>query len=146
MGKVLTTTVGGFFLATVAACTAPQGVATNEPAAGVCQSSQATETPWLDSSAVAEVKDWRVREGKQMTWRQRGARIYLAPQAGMTAGWLQELVDCAVSRAGDASDPLAVPGIKARAANAGDGFVIEIEAPTRQDADEVLRRAQALRG
>ena len=129
-----------FLVVGLAACA---GTQKSQPElAGVCDpAAQATaEKPWLDQQSVVAVEKWRGREGKQLTWRDFGARIYLKPQPGMTEAWLQELVDCADG----AADPVTVPGTRTLVSRSGNGFVLRIEAESRTGAREVIRRAQAL--
>lgn len=81
-----------------------------------------------------------------------GATVLFRATPGMTAEWLQRIVDCHLARNAalghDVPEmsycPLVLPGVTARARSTRGGFAIDVRADDRDTADEVLRRAQAL--
>jgi hypothetical protein len=90
--------------------------------------------------------------GKIGGYRQNGASIVVRAVPGMTAEWLQRLVDCHTARnaaLGYAMPemehcPLMLKGITASVTSTGRGFVVAIRASDVDTAREILRRAQAL--
>jgi hypothetical protein len=81
-----------------------------------------------------------------------GARVVLRARPGLTAEWLQRVLEChvaqgaAAGRAGepDARSPLAVPGARVRVQSVGDGFAVDVTASAPAAAREILRRARSL--
>jgi hypothetical protein len=82
-----------------------------------------------------------------------GAVVVFRAVPGMTAEWLQRLVDCHVARnnalGNDVPEmpycPLVPKGVTAKVSSTGDGFAVRIESRDPETAKEVLRRAQALK-
>jgi hypothetical protein len=91
---------------------------------------------------------------KQQTPKLQGAVVTFRAVPGMTAEWLQRVVDCHVARnASMGFDmpemsfcPLAVKGARAKVASTGNGFAVTVESDDPAAAQEILRRAQALVG
>lgn len=83
-----------------------------------------------------------------------GAEIVFAALPGMTAEWLQRVVDCHLARnavLGDAAKempycPLAVPHVKATVRSAGNGFAVDISSGDDKSVKEVIGRAERLTG
>ena len=81
-----------------------------------------------------------------------GAEVVFSALPGMTAEWLQRVVDCHLARNAVLSDstsempycPLAVPHVKAVARSVGNGFAVDISSNDEQSVKEVLARAQRL--
>jgi hypothetical protein len=81
-----------------------------------------------------------------------GASIVIRAAPGLTAEWLQRVVDCHIARdaAADAdpvdvaNSPLALPGISATVASASDGFSVMILSDDSAVAAEIRRRAQGM--
>ncbi len=125
------------------------GIATTS-SAPLCTTGAVPDAPVLSPDVVVSAAKWQRREGKQMLYRLRGAKVRLAAQPGLTEQWLQEQVDCQMasyaSGETNGADPLAVPGVKARVIGVRAGFVVELEAADAQAAREVLQRALALNG
>jgi hypothetical protein len=90
--------------------------------------------------------------GKFTTTRLVGARVVVLAQPGLTAEWLQRLLDChlahmaAVGPAAAHADacPLALPGVSATVTSVGDGFAVVIVADDEESAAIVLARARAI--
>lgn len=80
-----------------------------------------------------------------------GARVTFRAVPGMTAEWLQRVVDCHLARNAAAAStedmpfcPLAVPHVSARVSSTGNGFSVDVTSEDEQAALEVVRRAQRL--
>ena len=80
-----------------------------------------------------------------------GARITFRAVQGMTAEWLQRVVDCHLARnevVGAMEDmsfcPLAVPHATAVVSSTGSGFSVDVTADRQDDALEIVRRARSL--
>jgi hypothetical protein len=86
--------------------------------------------------------------------KMQGAVVTFRAVPGMTAEWLQRVVDCHVARNASmgfnmpemATCPLAVKGAKGKVASTGNGFAVTVESDDSNSAQEILRRAQALTG
>jgi hypothetical protein len=82
-----------------------------------------------------------------------GAVITVRAVPGLTAEWLQTIVDCHVARnnalGNEMSEmaycPLNIKGITAKVTSAGNGFAVTIESQNSDSAKEILKRAQALK-
>jgi hypothetical protein len=91
--------------------------------------------------------------GKQAADRLAGASVVFRAVPGMTTEWLQRVVDCHLARnsalGNDVPEmsycPLVPKGVTAKVSSAGDGFTVTIESQDSSIAQEVLRRAQALK-
>ena len=83
-----------------------------------------------------------------------GAEVVFAALPGMTAEWLQRVVDCHLARnpvLGDAAKempycPLAVPHVKATVRSAGNGFAVDISSDDDRSVREVISRAERITG
>jgi hypothetical protein len=90
--------------------------------------------------------------GKFTTTRLVGARVVLLAQPGMTAEWLQRILDCHLAHmaaAGPAAAhahacPLSLPGVSASVTSVGDGFAVDVVADDVETAKLVLARAEAI--
>ncbi len=84
----------------------------------------------------------------------RGAVVTFHAVPGMTAEWLQRVVDCHVARNASMGFsmpempycPLAVKGARGTVASTGNGFAVMVESDDSTAAQEILRRSQALAG
>ncbi len=82
-----------------------------------------------------------------------GAVVTFRAVPGLTAEWLQRVVDCHLARnnalGNDVPEmpycPLVPKGITAKVESTGNGFAVRIESQDPNTAQEVLRRAQALK-
>ncbi len=106
-------------------------------------------SPFAHPGYVTEVvPDRTTTIDKRRRTELAGATVKVAAVPGVTAEWLQSLVDDHLStRASSADagwDPLALDGITAMVAPDGDDFAITIRSRDHATAKEVLRRADAL--
>jgi len=89
---------------------------------------------------------------KQPEMSLKGAVVTFRAVPGMTAEWLQRVVDCHLARNASMGFgmpemsfcPLAVKGARAKVTSAGNGFSVTVESNDPATAQEILRRAQAL--
>jgi hypothetical protein len=87
------------------------------------------------------------------TERTVGAVVTFRAVPGMTAEWLQRVVDCHLARNASlghavpemADCPLVPRGVQARVRSTGDGFAVEIRSDDAATAREILARAKRLR-
>jgi hypothetical protein len=92
--------------------------------------------------------------GKSKSTRTAGAEITFQAVPGLTAEWLQRVVDCHLARnaaigheaasAEMAHCPLTLRGVTAKVRSTGDGFVVAVRADDAATAQEILRRAEPL--
>jgi len=93
--------------------------------------------------------------GKTAKRRVAGAEIVFRAVPGLTAEWLQRVVDCHLARNAaighDAASsemafcPLAPRGAQASVRSVGDGFAVAVRADDDATAKEILRRAESSR-
>lgn len=93
--------------------------------------------------------------GKNKTTRTAGAEITFLAVPGLTAEWLQRVVDCHLARNAAighetassemAYCPLTLRGVTARVRSTGDGFAVAVRSDDEATAQEILRRAEALK-
>jgi hypothetical protein len=82
-----------------------------------------------------------------------GAVVTFRALPGLTAEWLQRVVECHIARNNAMGNdmpemtfcPLEPKGVNATVSSSGDGFAVRIESQDAKTAQEVLRRAQALK-
>ena len=92
------------------------------------------------------------RGSKSPMTRRAGGRAIVRAVPGMTAEWLQRVVNCHVARAAvvghDDPDmsfcPLALKKVRATVTSTGVGFAVEVRAQDEATAKEVVRRMEAL--
>lgn len=92
------------------------------------------------------------RIGRQTLGRTVGARVIFRAVPGMTAEWLQRLVNCHLARAaasgyempGMEYCPLMLEGVTATVFSVGDGFAVDIRSDDPQTQEAILQRARAL--
>lgn len=90
--------------------------------------------------------------GKLSTKRLEGATVSFRAVPGMTAQWLQRVIDCHLARNSAlghdvpemAYCPLVPKGVSATVTGTQTGFAVAVRGDTQETAQEVLRRAQAL--
>ena len=93
-----------------------------------------------------------VKSGKSSTQKAVGETVVFRAVPGMTAEWLQRVVDCHLARAAAVGHdmpemgycPLMVKGVKAKVTSAGNGFAVSVSADDAATVTEIKRRAQAL--
>lgn len=91
--------------------------------------------------------------GKLTTKRLDGAIVTFRAIPGMTAQWLQRVIDCHLARNAAlghdvpemAYCPLVPKGVTATVSGTQTGFAVAIRGDSQETANEVLRRAQALK-
>jgi hypothetical protein len=114
-------------------------------------------SPFAHREDVASVQPLTVKSavGKfGSSTRTMGAVVILRAVPGLTAQWLQRVVDCHVARNGalghDAAEmpdcPLVPNGITANVTPTETGFAVAIQSDDPAVAQEVLRRTQGLVG
>lgn len=82
-----------------------------------------------------------------------GARVVFVKAPGLSRAVLQKIIDCHIARADalghvvpeEAFCPLNPPNVKAVVKEASNGFVVDVTSDDKSAAQEVLRRAQALK-
>lgn len=93
-----------------------------------------------------------VASPKEQYAKVRGATVTFRAVPGMTAAWLQRVVDCHLARNAALGHvvpempfcPLVPNGVTAIVSEAGGGFAVAIQSDDDATAEEVLRRARAL--
>lgn len=93
-----------------------------------------------------------VRSGKGAVSKVVGATVVFRAVPGMTAEWLQRVVDCHLARAAAVGHempemdycPLELKGVKAKVTSAGNGFAVNISAEDDKTVEEIKKRALAL--
>lgn len=101
-----------------------------------------------DIASVAPLVE-RTNNGKQTAMHEVGATVTFRAVPGMTAEWLQRLVDCHLARnavlghdlAAMPDCPLVPRGVTARVHSVGDGFAVDIRGDGADATREVIARA-----
>lgn len=111
-------------------------------------------SPFYHREDISEVKTLteEVPLGKTKTTKTVGAEVVFRAVPGMTAEWLQRLVDCHQARAGAVGFkmpemdycPLMLKGVQAKVSSTGTGFGVQMSSKDAGTAKEILKRAQAL--
>lgn len=104
-----------------------------------------------DIASVAELHE-DVQVGRTVTRQLAGATITFRAVRGLTAEWLERVIECHLARNASLGHdvpempdcPLVPMGVSAQARSTGDGFAVDIRADTREGAEEILRRARSL--
>lgn len=105
-----------------------------------------------DISSVSVLEE-PIATGKAAVKKTTGAKIEFKATEGMTAEWLQRVVDCHIARASAMGHnmpemdycPLVLNGVKATVASARNGFVVRVTSNDPATVKEVVRRAEALK-
>lgn len=105
-----------------------------------------------DIVSVSPLHD-NVAAGKSTQTRESGASIVFRATPGLTAEWLQRIVDCHAARnAAVGHDmpemtncPLVPKGAKPTVRSTGNGFAVDVRSDNAEGAAEIWRRAQALK-
>jgi len=92
-------------------------------------------------------------EALGMGARFAGATIVFRAVPGLTAEWLQRIVECHLARDAAvgydmpemADCPLSIPGVSATVVSAGDGFAVKVHSGDDAAAAEIWRRAQRIK-
>jgi hypothetical protein len=85
--------------------------------------------------------------------KRHGATIVFRAVPGLTAEWLQRVVNCHVARGAAVGHqmpemeycPLMLKGVTTAVSSAGDGFAVNVRSDDPATAAEILKRAEALR-
>lgn len=93
-----------------------------------------------------------IKSGKASTQKEVGATVVFRALPGMTAEWLQRVVDCHLARAAAVGHdmpemsycPLMPKGVKAKVTSAGNGFAVNLSADDAATIAEIKRRSQSL--
>lgn len=104
-----------------------------------------------DIESISELTE-EVPVGRARVTRTVGARIVLRAVPGLTAEWLQRVLECHLARNASLGHdvpemdycPLVPLGVTVEVRSAGDGFAVEIRAEGDESIAEVVRRARAL--
>ncbi|HWA70742.1 MAG TPA: hypothetical protein VG937_00335 [Polyangiaceae bacterium] len=94
----------------------------------------------------------QIRTGKTVNAKRVGASVVFRAVPGMTAEWLQRVVDCHLARAAAAGHqmpemeycPLELNNVTAKVVSVGDGFAVNIKSDDSATADLILKRAEGL--
>lgn len=112
-------------------------------------------SPFNHREDIATVEPYEVEQqtGKVRTKKFAGAVVTFRAVPGMTAEWLQRVVDCHLARNASLGHdmpemsycPLVPKGVAARVTSTGNGFAVTIQSDDSATAQEVWKRAQALK-
>jgi hypothetical protein len=112
-------------------------------------------SPFYHREDVASVSPLveEVKTGKGVTKKEVGATVVFRALPGMTAEWLQRVVDCHIARASAAGHempemsycPLELKGVKAKVASTGSGFAVNVSSDDSATVAEIQKRANALK-
>jgi hypothetical protein len=107
-----------------------------------------------DIRSVSKVSE-ELKIGKAVSPRTAGAEVIFRAVPGLTAEWLQRVVDCHLARnaaigheaasADMPNCPLTVRGAQASVRSVGDGFAVTIRSTDSAAAAEIQRRAESLK-
>jgi hypothetical protein len=94
-----------------------------------------------------------VKSGKGFVTKEVGATIVFRAVPGLTAEWLQSVVDCHLARAAAMGHdmpemdycPLELKGVEAKVASVGNGFAVNVSSEDGATIAEITKRAQALK-
>lgn len=112
-------------------------------------------SPFYHREDIAEVKPHvaEVRVGnRQPTKKTTGADVVFKAVPGLTAEWLQRIVDCHIARASAVGHnmpemdycPLVLKNVTAQVSSTGTGFAVAVTSDNPETAKEIIRRADAL--
>jgi hypothetical protein len=93
------------------------------------------------------------KSGKSVTKKEVGATIVFRAVPGLTAEWLQRVVDCHTARAAAVGHdmpemsycPLVLQGAKAKVTSVGNGFAVNVSGSDSVTISEIRKRAEALK-
>lgn len=105
-----------------------------------------------DIESVAPLTE-EVKSGKGATKKDVGSTIVFRAVPGLTAEWLQRVVDCHIARAAAVGHqmpemsycPLELKGVKAKVTSTGSGFAVNVSSDDPVTVAEITKRAQALK-
>ena len=104
-----------------------------------------------DITSVSKVER-PVQRGNTRAGELAGGRAVFRAVQGLTAEWLQRVVNCHIARAASVGNsmpempycPLTFKGVKATVSSTGDGFAVEVTSEDATTAAEIWKRMQAL--
>lgn len=106
-----------------------------------------------DIRSVTPLKE-EVRVGKNTVQRTAGAEIVFTALPGLTAEWLQRVVDCHIARNSTIGHettsaemsfcPLTLRGVRAAVRSVGDGFAVAVRSDDEATSAEIVKRAESL--
>jgi len=105
-----------------------------------------------DIRSVSQLRD-ETMVGRNKTERDAGATVIFRATPGLTAEWLQRILDCHLARNKAVGHempemaycPLTIKGAQATARSVGDGFAVDVRADDAEGAAEIWRRAQEIK-
>jgi hypothetical protein len=102
--------------------------------------------PYRDE--IERVEPYKVEVSSKEPARLAGATLVLRAEPGLTAEWLERLLECHLARRVPCPDgescPLEVGPLHVDARSAGPTFIVDVRARDPETAREALRRARAL--
>lgn len=133
------------------ALAAPTSLAAAEPGAGCAAPfNDPQQGPFARRDFITSVAPYRVTETNvKRSWTKlEGAVVTLRPAPGVTRELLQRLIEDHMGQMAAGAPmndcPLSVPGASADVSSTGDGFAVTIHSKSKDAAEEILRRANAL--
>jgi hypothetical protein len=112
-------------------------------------------SPFYHREDIASVSPLveEVKTGKGTTRKEVGSTIVFRALPGLTAEWLQRVVDCHLARAAAVGHdmpemgycPLELKGVKAKVTSTGSGFAVNVSADDAATVAEIQKRANALK-
>ncbi len=112
-------------------------------------------SPFAHREDIASVSPLveETKSGKSVTKKEVGSTIVFRAVPGMTAEWLQRVVDCHVARAAAVGHdmpemsycPLELKGVKAKVTSTGSGFAVNVSGDDAATVAEIQKRANALK-
>jgi len=112
-------------------------------------------SPFYHREDIASVSPLveEIKAGKGSTKKEVGATIVFHAVPGLTAEWLQRVVDCHLARAAAAGHdmpemtycPLVPKGAKAKVTSLGNGFAVNVSADDAATVAEIKKRAESLK-
>lgn len=113
-------------------------------------------SPFSHREDIASVSEHVVESqvGKIKGKKTTGADVVFRAVPGMTAEWLQRIVDCHIARASAVGNempemtycPLVLKNVSAKVTSTGTGFDVAVTSDDPDTAKEIVRRAKALVG
>lgn len=105
-----------------------------------------------DIQSVSKLSEDAAATTRAKLTRDAGATIVFRAAPGLTAEWLQRIVDCHIARNSSVghdmpemeSCPLVPRGAQATVRSVGDGFAVDVHADDAKTAKEIWRRAQMI--
>jgi hypothetical protein len=111
-------------------------------------------SPFYHREDIQSVSDYSeaVKVGRSSSPKVVGATVVFRAVPGMTAEWLQRVVDCHLARAAAVGHempemdycPLELKGAKAKVSSVGNGFAVNISSDDDATVQEIKKRAFAL--